>query len=83
MRKSCLAARADKEPICFGYNMGACESGKKPGDRCNRGFHICDKTLNGVACGKPHSRNTEGAALRLPRCLRNRGVSGKRLINGR
>eukprot|EP00971_Amphidinium_carterae_P225045 4464093-Amphidinium_carterae.1 len=55
MRKSCLAARADKEPICFSYNMGTCESGKKPGERCNRGFHVCAMNLNGVACSKPHT----------------------------
>eukprot|EP00971_Amphidinium_carterae_P342703 6482105-Amphidinium_carterae.1 len=35
---NCMSHRADKQPICFGYNTGRC-SAKPPGQRCNNGWH--------------------------------------------
>eukprot|EP00971_Amphidinium_carterae_P245319 4871828-Amphidinium_carterae.1 len=41
----CVAHTKERVPICFQYNMGTCASGKQPGERCNRGLHVCAKML--------------------------------------
>ena len=38
------------EPICFNYNLNGCDSAK-PGERCNRGWHVCMEPR----CYKAHS----------------------------
>eukprot|EP00971_Amphidinium_carterae_P345696 6486795-Amphidinium_carterae.1 len=42
-------------PLCFSYNVGKCDSKKKDGQRCSRGWHLCAfKLATGHACGAPH-----------------------------
>lgn len=41
---------ADNEPICYNFNLAGCD-GAAPGERCDRGWHVCMMP----GCGKPHS----------------------------
>ena len=42
---------SDGQPRCFGFNSDGCK-GAKPGQRCNRGLHVCMRP----GCGKAHSQ---------------------------
>ncbi len=45
----------DKKSCCFGFNMGTCPAKDvAPGQRCDRGWHVCMEPVNGHACGRPH-----------------------------
>ena len=37
-----VARTSDGTPICFAYNLGCC-NGARPGQRCDRGLHVCTK----------------------------------------
>ena len=43
------------EPLCFGFNLGTCDSGVAPGEKCRRGLHLCAKLVNGAACAGKHA----------------------------
>ena len=48
-----LAPSGNRENLCYGYNMGSCDS-VVPGERCRRGFHNCARLKDGKACNGLH-----------------------------
>ena len=34
---------ANGDTICFGFNLGTCQSGVPAGGRCPKGHHVCTK----------------------------------------
>ena len=43
------------EPLCYNFNLAGCENAK-PGQRCNKGWHLCCKPH----CLKPHALPDHG-----------------------
>eukprot|EP00971_Amphidinium_carterae_P090517 1792153-Amphidinium_carterae.1 len=55
--KAHIVRTSKGQPICWNYNLGTCQSSRtKPGQRCNRGWHVCCfRMASNTACEKEHS----------------------------